>query len=288
MRNLFDEFGHGSLPRLPRHKNPGLEIVYLRHGHLVWECDGKQEAVRPDSVYFTLPWQAHGSVMEFEPGHEWYFVVIRLHGADTDKPRPFGFPRELAFDAATTAAVRRLLTRAPRHAWPATPLARVLLPALMVELERPGPFHRARVIQMTGQLILELARILSLPESSGERRDAERFSKLLAELQRTCDEPWTLGQMAARLGLKRTQFSTLFRHAIGDAPMHYLSRLRVEKSRHLLQTTKKTITEIALECGFSSSQHFARVFQQFTGETATAYRCQGPPALLLPRKQRWR
>jgi len=43
---------------------------------LVWQCDGKPEAVPPESLYFTLGWQEHGSIWEFEPGHYWYFVVI--------------------------------------------------------------------------------------------------------------------------------------------------------------------------------------------------------------------
>jgi AraC-like DNA-binding protein len=283
MKELFDEFGQGSLSRLPAHCNPGLEIVYLRHGHLVWQCDGKPEAVRPESIYFTLPQQEHGSVWEFEPGHYWYFVVIRLQ----DESRQLRFPKALGLDEATVATVRRLLVRAPRHAWPATPLVRVLMPALVEELEHPGALHRPRVIQMTAQLVLELARLIGEPEDARQRTDADRFSRLLAELQRTCAEPWTLDQMAARLQLRRTRFSALFHHYTGDAPLHYLLRLRVEQARRLLRTTDQSVTEIAMACGFASSQHFARVFQQFTGVTASAYRKHGPPPLRLPRSQRW-
>lgn len=277
--DLFDEFGHGSLARLPCHRNPGLEIVYLRHGHLVWQCDGRQEAVRPDSVFFTLPWQEHGSVLEFEPGHEWYFAVIRLNSG-----RNFTFPGCLGWDRPTTTEVRRLLSLASQHAWPATPLMRVGLPTLVNELERPGPLHQARVVHLTGHLILELARIVSLPQSQAQRHDAERFSALLAELERRCDEPWTLAAMAERLGLKRSQFTALFHHATGDAPMHYLNRLRVNMARQLLHRSDQTITQIAFDCGFSSSQHFARVFQSFTGVTATTYRQHGPPEIDLPRR----
>jgi transcriptional regulator GlxA family with amidase domain len=61
----------------------------------------------------------------------------------------------------------------------------------------------------------------------------------------------------------------------------------VERARRLLRTTNLSVTEIALACGFASSQHFARVFQQFTGVTASAYRQHGPPVVVLPRKQNW-
>jgi AraC family L-rhamnose operon regulatory protein RhaS len=285
VKTLFDEFGRGSIPRLPRHKNPGLEIVYLRYGRLVWECEGKPESVESDSIYFTLPWQTHGSVTEFESGHEYHFVVIRLRDADTDGPGRFRFPPALALDAPTTTAVRQLLMGAPRHAWPASTLARVLLPELVRELEHPGSLHDAHLSHMTSQLILELARIVSMPQKPWEGNNTQRFSPLLVELECTCDQPWTLEEMARRLKLKNTRFNAIFRQAMGEAPMHYLSRLRVDRARQLLRNTTKTITEIAFECGFSSSQHFAHTFQQLSGETASAYRRLGPPQLTLPRSQ---
>ena len=77
VRDLIDEFGLGQLPQLPSHKNPGLEIIHVRRGRLWWQCEGNRESVEPDTAYFTMPWQQHGSCSEYEPGHEWAFIVIR-------------------------------------------------------------------------------------------------------------------------------------------------------------------------------------------------------------------
>jgi hypothetical protein len=59
-----------------------------------------------ESLYFTLPGQEHGSVTEFEPGHEWFFVVIRLATKQLDRPTPFGLPvqhfRRLHFPVLAT------------------------------------------------------------------------------------------------------------------------------------------------------------------------------------------
>ena len=175
MNDWFAEFGRGELPRLPFHKNPGLEIVCLQRGRLAWRCEGNTEVVHPDSIYFTLPWQEHGSACEFEPGHRWSFVVIRLEGAVDTRPTPFKFPPALGFDARTTAVIRRMLVEAPRHAWPSNPLARVLMAALVSELETPGALHRQRLVHLTSQLILELAAIIDRPESCKDSPDVERF-----------------------------------------------------------------------------------------------------------------
>ena len=284
MNDLFEEFGTGELSRLPFHKNPGLEIVHLCHGHLVWECEGQPEAVRPGSVYFTLPWQEHGSTGEFEPGHQWSFVVVRLPGASLNEASPFSFPPALGFDEPTSKAISRLLLEAPHHAWPSTPLFQGLISALVAELSTPGLFHQPRTIHLTAQVILELAVILDHPENKQHSADTERFSKLLAELERTCADPWTVDSMAASIALKRTQFTSLFHHYTGDSPCRYLNRLRVEKARRMLRHQQTPITEIALECGFCSSQHFAKVFREFSGVTAQEYRQHKLPPLKLPRQ----
>lgn len=274
LKRLVDEYGHGSATRLPQHRNPGLEIVYLRHGHLNWEYEGRRESLPPDSVFFTLPWETHGSSSEFEPGHEWYFAVLRLKGRNLGHPGTFSFPRQLELSAPDSRSIISLLRKAPRRVWPATPVIRSIFPALIGELDGAGPFHERYVTQLLALLVVELARILSSGENppSIVNPASAKLAKFLAELENRCDEPWILDSMAAHVGLKRTQFSALFRHHTGDTPILYLNRLRVEKARRLLASTQSPITDIALECGFASSQYFSGVFRSLTGKTASAYR----------------
>ncbi len=279
MSSIFIEYGQGNLPRLPLHQNPGLELTYLQRGKLAWQCENQSEVVPPESLYFTLPWQTHGSISEFEPGHHWYFVVIRLESS-----RPYiRFPAKLGFNPATEKAISRSLTHASGHVRPASKLVRLLMPSLVEELERPGHLHGPRVVQMASLLILELNLHLQNPAPVPQTLEASRFAQLLEELRGQFAEPWTLEQMASRVRLGPTHFTALFRQQTGDTPMHYIQRVRIDAARKLLRTTNRNVTDIALECGFSSSQHLAHVFKQFVGVTASAYRRDGPPHLVLPR-----
>ena len=63
-----------------------------------------------------------------------------------------------------------------------------------------------------------------------------------------------------------------FGHSKRPVPTQHLKRLRVERARSLLLTTDQNITEIAHQCGFMTSQHFARIFRQFTLMSASDYR----------------
>ena len=285
--NIFSEYGHGSLPRLPLHRNPGIEIVYLRKGNLTWQCEGSQEEITPESVYFTLPWQQHGSTAEYESAHKWHFVVIKLPPPPPGVDDLFSFPEILGFTPDEADRMYEILLKPTQHAWPASPMLAALLPALVAELQSPGPFHATRVREITSQLIIELCLTISGPSPAASRyqQHAGSISALLKQLDKHFDDPWTLDSMASLAQLKRTQFNAVFHHFSGDAPMTYLNRLRVSKARTMLRSTSKDITSIAFQCGFTSSQYFANVFRRFTGTTALRYRKYGPPELTLPRIQ---
>ena len=104
-----------------------------------------------------------------------------------------------------------------------------------------------------------------------------KVKELISNLPASCDHKWTLQQMADQCGLQRTRLSTLFQKLTGSTPMEYLARLRMEHAKMLLRETELKIIEIALECGFSTSQHFANTFRRTTNMTPSAYRryCAG-------------
>ena len=64
-----------------------------------------------------------------------------------------------------------------------------------------------------------------------------------------------------------------FRQELGMTPIAYLNRYRVTQAKRLLKETDKTITEIALDVGFSDSGYFSRVFRRGGWHVA---RCVSP------------
>ena len=91
-------------------------------------------------------------------------------------------------------------------------------------------------------------------------------------LDQRFDERWTLRRLADHVGLAPTYLAELFASQAGQPPHRYLNERRVERARQLLRSTDLSITAIALSLGFSSSQHFARVFRQRTATTPTTFR----------------
>jgi AraC family L-rhamnose operon regulatory protein RhaS len=283
--DLFAEYGDDHLVRLPLHKNPGLEIVYIERGKLLWECEGHLENIPEESIYFTLPWQKHGSATLFEPDYKIHFIVIKLKSESVEKRDQIQFKPEMAFEKEVEEKISDLLCHCSQHAWPASPMLKVLMPEILSELKHPTSFHSTRIRTLLKQIILELVQTIRDGKSKPAHFAANSFrlQKLLKELDRNYGEKWTLASMAEKAGLKRSQFSEIFKHITGESPLSYLKSVRVLKAAQQLKNTSLSITDIAFECGFSSSQHFASVFKKTIGQTPLKYRKQGLPEIHLPR-----
>jgi transcriptional regulator GlxA family with amidase domain len=152
-----------------------------------------------------------------------------------------------------------------------------ILPALVREMEAPGPHHAALTTSLARAAIIELVR--SIADDPG-RGDAGVISGAQQRLRELVDlvarEPrldWTLASMAAAVGLARSQFAKRFIEETGDTPVQFVSRMRIRRARQLLRETDWPVTRIAMECGFETSQYFAAVFKKITGGmTARDYR----------------
>jgi AraC family transcriptional regulator len=104
--------------------------------------------------------------------------------------------------------------------------------------------------------------------------------QVLEYIHEHLDQNIKLADLAQLLGISQFHFSTLFKQAIGISPYQYLLQQRIERAKQLLKQTerfakgdaKRTIMEIALECGFNSHSHLSKQFRRLTGITPTAYR----------------
>ena len=79
-------------------------------------------------------------------------------------------------------------------------------------------------------------------------------------------------QLASKMGLGRSQFYRKIKALTNYTPVELLRNLRLKRSRELLATTQKTISEIAYEVGFSAPAYFTRCYKESFGETPSELR----------------
>ena len=86
------------------------------------------------------------------------------------------------------------------------------------------------------------------------------------------EKNWSVSSLAAMVGMSRSAFAALFRQSVGDPPMQYLSKMRIEQSARLLKSNRHSIARIAQDVGYESVSSFARAFKKQFGATPGAYR----------------
>lgn len=85
-------------------------------------------------------------------------------------------------------------------------------------------------------------------------------------------EDISLVELAAEVKLSPFHFARMFKQSVGVPPRIFLTQLRVERACELLRLSHLSVTEIALDVGYSSSQVLARVFLKHRHTTPTEYR----------------
>lgn len=88
------------------------------------------------------------------------------------------------------------------------------------------------------------------------------IGQALALMHKEPAHPWTVEDLARRVGLSRTRFAERFNHFLGEPPMAYLARWRVKLGAELLQSTEESVAEVASTVGYGSEAAFNRAFKR--------------------------
>lgn len=96
--------------------------------------------------------------------------------------------------------------------------------------------------------------------------------RALAVLHDRPAEPWTVESLAKNAALSRSALAERFAHLVGEAPMQYLLRWRMQLAATLLRTRSTSVFEAAMEVGYASEAAFSRAFKRVVGVPPAAWR----------------
>ncbi len=134
-------------------------------------------------------------------------------------------------------------------------------------------FH-TRVNQLLDELLVMITRQLTKQGNPG-RDFPKTFLQLEQKLREDLSHQWSVEEMAATVGMGTTLFNVKVKTYTGFTPTNYLINLRIAESFKLLRKPELSITDIALDTGFYSSQHFSTTFKKLTGYTPSEFRKKG-------------
>lgn len=86
------------------------------------------------------------------------------------------------------------------------------------------------------------------------------------------DNQVSAARVAEEVQLNPSYFSRLYKEARGETLQHYIARMRTERAKELLSSTRLSTAEIAKEVGLSTASYFSVFFKRQTGQTPNQFR----------------
>ena len=249
------------------HEHPGVELYLQVHGTTHWDADSTLHRLAPGQLLVVPPRTRHAPAGRPSARHHFLYAGVDL---------PVVLARRGALAAAWSLPAPRCVT--------AHPGLEPALRTLVREVAADGPLREEGLAGAVDLVVLEAARALCGAPAGGSLLEGHACVQAARRLiEDDPSRPWTLSALAAEVGLSPTYLAERFTREVGQPPHQYLVEHRLERARGLLRSSDLPITTIALEVGFGSSQHFARVFRRSTGRTPGTYRREGrstePPAV---------
>jgi AraC-like DNA-binding protein len=152
-----------------------------------------------------------------------------------------------------------------------------LLRQLAEESQSDAPGSRFASSRLVDLLLVLVVRywLAQHPEQRGGLLAAQRDPRIAAALALLHNGPqrsWDVQGLATAVGMSRSSFTERFTTLVGEPPLKYLTRWRVNLAARLLASPTISVAEVAERVGYDSEAAFSRAFKRHLGSAPTVYR----------------
>ena len=250
-------------------QSPGLQVFYINEGKFEWIINGKPFTLYPGDTAIILPHQDFGS----EKG----FLDLGIISWIAIAPLQFTRSGNMLLGSWSSIpdneskSIGKLLSLNHISVLSKLVAAGHIFQCLQKEIAGQEIGYTVRVNQLIDELLITIVRHLTR-QNNLQRDFPQIFMKLEQALRSNLDHQWLVEEMAVLVGLGTTAFTEKVKSYTGFSPLHYLINIRIAEAIKLLKNTHNPVTDIALETGFYSSQHFSTTFKKLTGYTPRQFR----------------
>jgi AraC-like DNA-binding protein len=254
---------------LDEHRNEGIEFTYLERGQVAFCAEEASRALRPGDLTVTRPWQPHSVGNPHVTAGRLHWLILDV--SVRQPHQTWKWPSWLVLSKPDLRELTDMLRHNEQPVWPGTDE----VGHCFAELGRLVA-NAEQVATLGSRLAVHINELLVCVLETLRQRDVHREPALasaertvamfLAGLEKSVAEPWTLDSMAEHTGLRRTRFAHYCRKLTNMSPMQHLNQLRLKRAKTVMRAEpRRSLTDIALDSGFTTSQYFATVFRRLEG-----------------------
>ena len=244
-------------PGLVDHLHAGLmEICYLKSGKMIFQVGGKDYVMHGNEVFVTWPDEIHSSGNHPQGRGVLYWMQLRLP-ARVERKCKSKSKSFLGLDRPCAAPLVRRLGRLPhRHFNGRRELAGVFN-RIVRTIQNPHDEMQPTVL--ANALVQWLLMVIECSNRAIHRVVSDEVQAVLRHIDRHLAEPIALDDLAGVAVLSTSRMKARFREELGMPPHEYILRRRIDRAAVQLTAGGRSVTEVAYDLGFSSSQYFATV-----------------------------
>lgn len=245
---------------MPLHWHLEYELILVLSGKFHLTIDGKQYLLESgDSA-----WISDGAIHGGEPENCVYECVV------------FDLAALLRDTPLCTRSAGEFLTHSSSYtgSLPKNSMSARLVDQIFEVMEKEQKGYEWVTIGLLWQLMGNMLE-RHIGEEAAYKQSRQQIAKLkavLAYIRDHYDTQITLEELAKIAGMSPRYFCRAFRAMTGKTPIAYLNYYRVECAGEFLKRTDKTVTEIAISCGFNDMSYFSRQFKRCKNVTPLQYR----------------
>jgi AraC-like DNA-binding protein len=243
------------------HAHEFWEVYLQLDGEADWHDRGRATTLGPGGGYLVAPGVSHHLGRVRGVRHHFVFAILDVG----------------ALVSSRLKEIAPLAERARRHGRLFTGPAEALrapFRLLVAAVTRGSPHRDLAVAIAVDALCVAMLEWAVEPEAPSLRPEHRAVALVRERVDAAPGRKWTLAELAQDTGLTAKHLCTVFGRQVGQTPHQYLLAARLDGIKRALAETDLSITQLAEDYGFASSQHLARVFAAKVGCSARAFRAE--------------
>lgn len=144
---------------------------------------------------------------------------------------------------------------------------------ILDEFENQADNYEIYIHSSILKIIVYMSRfnIITVRKLSGNNAEDTVYN-VIKYLHKNYNQPLTLDTISAEFNISKYHLSHIFKNITGATIIEFLTTIRFSHIEAMLLTTNMSISQIAYESGFSSIQHFNKVFKKTKGLSPKQYK----------------
>ena len=267
---LISNAGYNSFreaDQLNWHYHDCYELTFVTHGSAVWEMENdKLVHTFRNQVSLMQPNTKHRGADNITLPCEMYWIVFN--------PKKDGAIYNTTFTEEEMKRLDDVFMQKGNAVFSITKNVNCILEEIKEIINSANKtFDEMLVRSYLRSLVCQLiASVAQCALDDQEEFSSEDVAYICQYIEANYNREITARELADLIDKKETYVYGIFKEVLGQSPKEYLQRIRISKTIELLKSTGKSITDIALESGFSNSQYFSKVFSRYMGVSPSQYR----------------